>query len=106
MIKVKNSVTQFKILKINNLESTNEVDLIVSEEPLQIKLQFFQNGEWAEKPLSITMRTPGGDFELAQGFLFNEGVVRSQNEILQIRYCETAKQEEKGNVVIVKLSPD
>lgn len=101
-----NSVSDFKILKINKLNSNKNIDLVVNEEPLQIKLQFTENSEWVEKPLSITMRTPGNDFELAIGFLFSEGIINSINDILQIRYCETVKEEEKGNVVIIKLSPN
>ena len=43
------------------------VDTLVAEEPLEIRL----NG----RPLAITMRTPGDDFDLAAGFLVSEGVV-------------------------------
>ena len=81
-------------------------DLIVTEEPLQIRLQFFQNNEWIEKPISITMRTPGNDFELTLGFLYNESIINTAKDILQIKYCKTVKPEEKGNVVIVKLAPE
>jgi FdhD protein len=43
-------------------------DVIVTEEPLEIRI--------GEKPVSVTMRTPGDDFDLAAGFLFTEGIVR------------------------------
>lgn len=106
MIKLQNSVGNFKVLKINRSGSVETDDLIVTEEPLQIKLQFFQNNEWIEKPISITMRTPGNDFELTLGFLYNESIINTAKDILQIKYCETVKPEEKGNVVIVKLAPE
>src|SRR5690606_19446419 len=76
------------------------------EEPLQINVQFYQCDLWQEKALSITMRTPGHDFELAIGFLLAEGIIQSTRDLQLIRYCKKVKEEEKGNVVIVKLSPE
>jgi len=105
MIKLKNSVGNFKVLKVNKSNSVEADDLIVTEEPLQIRLQFLQDNEWIEKPISITMRTPGNDFELVLGFLHNESIINSAKDILQIKYCKTVKPEEEGNVIVVKLSP-
>ena len=51
-------------------------DLLAVEEPLQIRV----NG----RDLSITMRTPGHDRELAAGFLFTEGILRAAEEVLSI----------------------
>src|SRR4051794_19480156 len=51
-------------------------DYLVSEEPLEIRL----NGS----PLSVTMRTPGNDLELAAGFLFTEGILSSADQIENI----------------------
>ena len=106
MIKLQNSVGNFKVLKVNRSGSVEADDLIVTEEPLQIRLQFFQNNEWIEKPISITMRTPGNDFELVLGFLHNESIINAAKDVIQIKYCKTVKPEEEGNVVIVKLSPE
>ena len=106
MIKLQNSVGNFKVVKVNRSGSVEADDLIVTEEPLQIKLQYFQDNEWIEKAISITMRTPGNDFELVLGFLHNESVINSAKDILEIKYCKTVKPEEEGNVVVVKLSPD
>jgi FdhD protein len=56
----------------------NEVtDRVAIEEPLEIRVDFVANGERALRSLSITMRTPGHDEELAAGFLMSEGLVRS-----------------------------
>ena len=51
-------------------------DFVAVEEPLEIRLRFFDSGDWQEKSLSITMRTPGNDTELALGFLFTEGILQ------------------------------
>jgi FdhD protein len=55
-------------------------DLLAVEEPLEIRV--------GGSSLSITMRTPGHDFDLAAGFLISEGVVAHPGEIAAIRYCE------------------
>src|SRR5436190_231748 len=63
-------------------------DAVVTEEPLQLML----DGE----PLSVVMRTPGQDIELALGLLYAEGIARSLDAIKQIRISvesgETAPQ--------------
>ncbi|WP_373520313.1 formate dehydrogenase accessory sulfurtransferase FdhD [Aquiflexum sp.] len=89
--------------KDNQLESKN--DLLAVEEPLQIKLQFGSELAWKEKALTVTMRTPGHDFELAIGFLLAENIIQKKDDIQLIRYCKKGKPEEKGNVLIVKLEP-
>lgn len=88
----------------NGLSESKE-DLLAVEEPLQIKLQFGEGSSWQEKSLTVTMRTPGHDFDLASGFLFAENIIQKQEDIMLMRYCHRVKEEEKGNVLIVKLSP-
>lgn len=57
-------------------------ETLVVEEPLEIRV----NGA----PITVTMRTPGSDVELAQGFLLTEGIVSRRNDILSVRYCRGA----------------
>ncbi|OBH97486.1 formate dehydrogenase accessory sulfurtransferase FdhD [Mycobacterium sp. E2733] len=54
-------------------------ETLVVEEPLEIRV----NGA----AVTVTMRTPGADFELAQGFLLTEGIIAGRDDVLTIRYC-------------------
>jgi FdhD protein len=70
----------------------------VAEEPLEIRV--------GGGPLTVTMRTPGHDFDLAAGFLVSEGVVRRADEVAGIRYCAGAGDDGNTyNVLDVMLSP-
>lgn len=66
---------------------TSFSDTLAVEEPLEIRVGFCENGKRTYKAISITMRTPGDDAELAAGFLFTEGIIKSSEEISQIRHC-------------------
>ena len=76
-------------------------DHVVTEEPLEIRLVC---GDVA-RTLAVTMRTPGNDFELAAGFLYGEGLIRSRNEIAELTYCldPAIDPEQRYNVVSLEL---
>ena len=57
-------------------------DVVVIEEPLELRVAWANH----EKNISVTMRTPGDDFDLAAGFLFTEGLIRSPRDIESIRH--------------------
>jgi FdhD protein len=59
----------------------NEIDHLAIEEPLEIALRFRRRSLLVRKPVSITMRTPGQDLELAVGFLFTEGILHQKGAI-------------------------
>jgi FdhD protein len=63
------------------------VDTLAVEEPLEIRLGINENGKSIHRAISITMRTPGNDGELAAGFLFTEGILKSKNQIARIKHC-------------------
>ena len=62
----------------------SDVDQLAVEEPLEIVLCFRRRSMLVRKPISITMRTPGQDQELAIGFLFTEGILHRQSDIEEI----------------------
>ncbi len=77
---------------------TEADDVLAVEEPLEIRVLLPVDGEPAERTVSVTMRTPGHDAELAAGFLFTEGLVRAREDLLQIVPCRS-----NGNLVRVHL---
>lgn len=81
-------------------------DLLVAEEPLELRLGHGPVDDRQEIRLSVTMRTPGHDDELARGFLFTEGLITAADDLLRVAYCEDVKPEERGNVVRAELRPD
>jgi len=77
-------------------------DRLAVEEPLEIRLA----GPGGASTLSITMRTPGHDFELVAGFLLAEGVVERKEDIRRIAYCLDPEldAEQRYNVVTAELN--
>lgn len=75
-------------------------DTLVVEEPLEIRID--------GKPLTVTMRTPGSDIELAQGFLLTEGIIANRGDVLTVRYCKGAGPDQVNtyNVLDVTLAQE
>jgi FdhD protein len=87
-----------RVIRLDGPEVTVRPDTLVAEEPLEIRV--------GGRPLTVTMRTPGHDFDLAAGFLVSEGVVRRADEVAGIRYCAGASDDGNTyNVLDVMLSP-
>lgn len=72
---------------------SDAVDAVVAEEPLEIRV--------AGDPLVVVMRTPGRDDELAAGFLFTEGLLRSPRDLGAIQFCRDGDGASLPNVVNV-----
>ncbi|MCX2926834.1 formate dehydrogenase accessory sulfurtransferase FdhD [Streptomyces sp. NEAU-W12] len=88
-----------KVVRIRDGVVSSRPDTLVTEEPLEVRL----NG----KPLAITMRTPGDDFALAVGFLVSEGVLATASDLRNVVYCAgaTAEGTNTYNVVDVQTAP-
>lgn len=99
------SVTSTKIIRIGPNGQESAPDLVANEEPLEIRLGIGSANEREQLSLSVTMRTPGHDKELALGFLFTEGIINSFDDVSSIEYCQTVKTEEAENVIRVELRP-
>lgn len=74
--------TRRRVTRLRGDRETERIDTLVVEEPLEIRV----NGT----PVTVTMRTPGDDFDLAVGFLVGEGVLRAADDVHEIRYCAGA----------------
>jgi FdhD protein len=71
-------------------------DYLVREEPLEIRV--------GKHPLTVTMRTPGNDLDLAAGFLFTEGLIQRREDIRILKHAESNKPSETGNVVFIEVA--
>jgi FdhD protein len=81
-------------------------DSIAVEEPLEIQLRIRRGGKTIRKSISVTMRTPGDDGELATGFLLTEGIIRNAAEIVSLDFCGRPDPETGlRNVILAELDP-
>ena len=99
------SSIKLSILKVHNEEADHSLDSLAIEEPLEIRLGYGAEDNRQTKNVSVTMRTPGNDAELAVGFLFTEGIIRTPEDILSAEHCFVACSENKENVIQVELRP-
>src|SRR5688572_6515734 len=101
------SVKHTEITKVTDSRIESKPDLLAVEEPLEIRIGYGSQNNRQQKNLSVTMRTPGHDYELAVGFLFTEGIIQQFDQVESVKYCEDGgKQEQKENSVRVELRPE
>ncbi len=95
----KEAVEHIRIKKIRSAEIKLEEDLLACEEPLEILLNIPGSDQTTSpKTISITMRTPGSDTDLALGFLFTEGILSDYNQV--------AQSSELSNKAIITLKSE
>jgi FdhD protein len=93
------------VLRLSNVDGSGEFterrrpDSLAAEEPLELRVD--------GGALSVTMRTPGDDVELAHGFLLTEGVIGEREEVSTARYCDGTDDDGLNtyNVLDVTLAP-
>jgi FdhD protein len=89
-------IASVAMTRVTQQASTDDIDVLAVEEPLEIRVAWEAGGEAREKNIAVTMRTPGDDADLASGFLFTEALIRSHEEIDSIRHW--------GSPNIIRLS--
>ncbi len=77
-------------------------DSVAIEDPLEIQIGQERKGMRTIRSVSVTMRTPGHDDELAIGFLFAEGILNQRSDVAQIEF-PAAEGEESNNRVRIQL---
>lgn len=92
-----------RVRKLRSGKIEDSEDVLAAEEPLEIRVAESRDGKEHAHSLAVTMRTPGDDFDLAAGFLFTEGIVRSPNDFWRIEYCVPEDQPQEYNIVSVAL---
>jgi FdhD protein len=113
------SLVEIPAVRFTGLQSSSTLEKLTIEEPLEIQLVYGSQGERKTKSVSVTMRTPGHDFELAAGFLLTEGVIRDCVDLSDMHYGASKSAQDIGqnaqdaiqpyrrrcNTVAVELDP-
>ncbi len=94
------STHSLQVGRVHNQILSLKTDTLAVEEPLEIRLEFGPENNRTRKSISITMRTPGFDFELSVGFLFTEGILRRRNQLSEVTFCGPSR-----NVVRLEIDP-
>jgi FdhD protein len=100
------SIIHLPITKVNHAAITQTLDALAIEEPLEIRLEFGPKNNRQKQNISVTMRTPGNDKELALGFLFTEGIITQQKDVDQIAHSFIACAEDRENTILLSLHED
>jgi FdhD protein len=101
-VPIRRNVRHARVRAVAGGQAHERADRLATEEPMEIRA-----AGPGQVPISVavTMRTPGGDFELAAGFLFTEGLVAGGDDVRNVTYCEDLPPEEQHyNVVTVDLA--
>ena len=84
-------------IKIKKVSAGNTTicadDELAAEEPLEIQLLYGNKNNRMRKSISVTMRTPGNDEELAAGFIFTEGIIQNRNQVSEIKILSSEKNK-------------
>lgn len=98
LARARRNIDLTRVSEWNDGHLLGKQDYLAVEEPLEIRV--------GDLPLSVTMRTPGNDLELAAGFLLTEGLIQSREQITALGMDLENQTASSGNVVQVRLTPE
>ena len=90
------------IRKVRGNSAQSVADRVAVEEPLEIRLGYVAPGGRTTKSVSVTMRTPGHDEELALGFLHSESIIRNNKDVVAVTHSGPAAPD-SGNQNIIRV---
>lgn len=103
MIK-ESAIQKITVIKVAGQVTETYSDTLAIEEPLEIRIAFGTQPNRIRRNISVTMRTPGDDTELAIGFLFTEGVIKAKNEISEVSHSMAAAGDLHENIILIELN--
>ena len=99
---VRRTITPVRVIAVRPDHHLEIPDRLATEEPMEIRAA--GPGQPARQ-VTVTMRTPGHDFELAAGFLLTEGLIAGPADVAAVKYCDVPPDEEQQfNIVTVELA--
>jgi FdhD protein len=93
-------IRRFDVKRMRDGRPERILDTVAIEEPLDIRVSYWFKDVAHTQSLALTMRTPGSDRELAAGLLLSEGVIRSRDDLLDLRSLGV----EPSNEVVAELA--
>lgn len=97
------SAKKANIQQVTASEVYDLEDVLSVEEPLEIRLRYRSGSQLISSNVSVTMRTPGNDEDLALGFLFTEGIINSIGDIKGVSHSDMSCTDKKENIIVVEL---
>ncbi|TMC27066.1 MAG: formate dehydrogenase accessory sulfurtransferase FdhD [Chloroflexi bacterium] len=86
-----------RVLRYGDDAGARVEDQLAGEEPLEVRI--------GGAPLTVMMRTPGHERELALGFLFGEGIIRTADDVAAVRILPNGEHPDLENIVDIALNP-